>query len=84
MSMGKEVSIKIFKHCFSSDLINVKKSSSEKYQDKKPYKNLLIYFCDYVARNSIIPLKFIINKINWYIEEHNGNKYLIILQAKTH
>ena len=45
---------------------------------KKSYKNVFIYYIWYVATNSAKPLCFIINKINWYIEENNGNKYLTL------
>ena len=38
--------------------------------DKKPYKNIDIY-------NSVNPLYLIIGKADEYIQENNGNKYLL-------
>ena len=51
--------------------------------DEKLYKNILVYNIGYVTAkdlshatpNSVKPLYLIINKINWNIEEINGNKY---------
>ena len=59
---------------------------------EKSYKNVLIYHIGYltvkdlryIKINSIDPLHLIINKINGYIEERNGNKYLtIVLNAES-
>ena len=55
--------------------------------DKKPSKNILIYYIGYVTLkdrryikiNSVNPLYFIINEINGWIEESNGNKYLTLV-----
>ena len=53
--------------------------------DKNIYKNSDIYYIgyitikdfDYVNIQSVIPLYFIIGKVDGYIEEKNRNKYLI-------
>ena len=54
--------------------------------DKKSYKNIDIYYIgykalkgisDYNSINSVNPLYFIIGEVDGYIEEKNGNKYLI-------
>ena len=58
-------------------------------KDKKSYKNILIYYIGlvtvknlrYVIINSVNPLYAIIDKINGYIEESNGNKYLTLVPA---
>ena len=55
--------------------------------DKKSYKNILTYYIRYVTVkkvsfitiNSVSPLYLIIDKINGYIEESNGNKYLTLV-----
>ena len=33
----------------------------------------------YIKINSVTPLYIIINKVNWYIEEINGDKYLMLV-----
>ena len=48
------------------------------------YKNILIYYIGYatikdlkyVKINSVHPLYLILNKVNGYFEQINGNKYL--------
>ena len=55
--------------------------------DKKSYGYILIYYTGYmtvknlihITINSINPLSVIINKTNRYIEESNGNKYLMLV-----
>ena len=61
---------------------------------KKSYKNILIYYIGYVMVkelryvkfNSVNPLYLFVNKINGYIEESNGNKYLqfLLMEVKRH
>ena len=54
------------------------------YIDKKSYKNILIYYVEYVKIknskyikiNSVNLLYFISGKANGYFEEINGNEYL--------
>ena len=55
--------------------------------DEKSYKNILIYYNEYVTIkdlkyvniNSVNPLYLIIKKVNRYFEEINGNKYLTLI-----
>ena len=55
--------------------------------DEKSYKNILIYYNEYVTIkdlkyvniNSVNPLNLIIKKVNGYFEEINGNKYLTLI-----
>ena len=57
--------------------------------DKKSYKNIDIYYIgyitmkdsDYVKINSVNPLYLIIDKVDGYIEEKNGNKYLTLVST---
>ena len=54
--------------------------------DKRLYKNTDIYYVgyitvkdsDYLEINSVNPLYLIINEVDGYFEEINGNKYLTI------
>ena len=55
--------------------------------DKKSCKNIYIYYIgyitmkdsDYVKINSVNPLYLIIDKVDGYIKEKNGNKYLTLV-----
>ena len=58
--------------------------------DKKSYKNIGIYSTGYIAIKEIDdyeniyivnPLHLMIGKIDGYIEENNGNKYLVFTSA---
>ena len=54
--------------------------------DEKPYRNIFLYDIEYVmikkfiyvTINNVNPLYLIISKINDYIKESNGNKYLML------
>ena len=93
--MAKETNIKNGTYHFFNDLINVKKLDSSLLKtDKKSYKKIDIYNIGYIAikkiddhenNHSVNPLYLIVNHANGYIEEKNGNKYLIwmILLMKT-
>ena len=65
-------------------MINIKNFDSNLLKiDKKSYKNINIYYIgyitikDHVNINGVNPLYFIINEVDGYIEESNGNKYWI-------
>ena len=73
----KDMSIK-------SNIINVKKFDPNNVKiDEKLYKNIFIYYIEYVTFkeqknvkiNSVNPLYLVINKVNRYFEEINGNEY---------
>ena len=73
----KDMSIK-------SNIINVKKFDPNNIKiDEKLYKNIFIYYIEYVTIkeqknvkiNSVNPLYLLINKVNRYFEEINGNEY---------
>ena len=58
--------------------------------DKKSYKNIGIYSTGYIAIKEIDdyeniyivnPLHLMIGKLDGYIEENNGNKYLVFTSA---
>ena len=67
-------------------MINIKNFDSNILKiDKKPYKNITIYYIGYITIkdtayvniDSVNSLQLIFDKVDRYIEESNGNKYLI-------
>ena len=82
MSSLKEIFIKNCMCYFFDDMINIKDLDPKKIKtDEKSYENILIYHTEYVTLTTQkfivrIRLYFIINKINEYIEESDGKKYL--------
>ena len=80
----KEINIKNRTYYFFDDIINIKDFDSNLLKiDKKSDKNMDIYYIgyiiikdsDYVEINSVNPLYLIIDKVDGYIEEKNGNKF---------
>ena len=47
--------------------------------DGKSYKNILIYCISYATTSSVKPSHFITNKLNRYIKDSNGNKYVTLV-----
>ena len=82
MSSLKDIFIKNCMYYFFDDMINIKDLDPKKIKtDEKSYENILIYHTEYVTLTTQkfvvrIRLYFIINKINEYIEESDGKKYL--------
>ena len=69
-------------------MINIKNLDPNKIKiHEKSYKNILIYYIGYatiknlrcIKINSVNHLCLITHKINGYIEESNGNKYLTLV-----
>ena len=69
-------------------MININNLDPNKIKiHEKSYKNILIYYIGYVTFknlryvkiNSVNHLCLIAHKINGYIEQSNGNKYLILV-----
>ena len=83
----KEINIKNRTYYFLNDLINIKNFDSNLLKiDIKSYKHSDIYYIGYVTLKSIsdhesicseIPLYLIISKVDVYIEDSNGDKYLV-------
>ena len=80
----KEINIKYRTYYFFDDTINTEDFGSNLLKiGKKSYKNIDIYYIeyitmkdsDYVKINSVNPLYLIIDKVNGHIEEKNGNKF---------
>ena len=73
---------------FFDDMINIKTFDPNLLKiDKKLYKNLDIYYTgyitmkdsEYVKFNSVNLLYLIVNEVDGYIKEENGNKYLTLV-----
>ena len=84
----KDIDIKNQTYYFFIDIINVKNFDTNNIKiDEKSYKNILIYHIGYVIikdlkyikLNSVYPLYLIFSKVNGYLEEINGNKYLTLV-----
>ena len=86
MGKVKQTEIKNQTH-FYIDIINLENFESNLLKiDKKHYKEINIYYIGYIKAKkiddceniySIIPLYLLVNHASGYIEEKNGNKYLI-------
>ena len=87
MGTIKQIMMKNRSNYFYNDIIDIEAFDSNMLKlDKKSYKNLHIYNIGYVAIkeigygydiNSVNPLYLRIEKANGYIEETNGDKYLV-------
>ena len=86
----KEINIKYRTYYFFDDTINIEDFGSNLLKiGKKSYKNIDIYYIeyitmkdsDYVKINSVNPLYLIIDKVNGHIEEKNENKYLTLVST---
>ena len=82
-----QVKIKNRTYHFQNDMICLKKFESNLVKiDIKHYKNIDIYYIGYITIKkiddceniySVNPLYLLVNHASGYIEEKNGNKYLI-------
>ena len=88
MGEVKEINIKNRTYYFYNNIINLKNVVSDLLKiDKKHYKGINIYYIgyitikkkndDYESIYSVNPLYMQVNHASGYIEEKNGNKYLI-------
>ena len=87
MGEVKQINIKNRTYYFYNDMINIKDFEPNLLKiDKKSYKNINIYYIgyiiikkidDYESVYSVNPLYLRINHASGYVEEKNGNKYLI-------
>ena len=83
----KQINIKNRTYYFFYDIINIKDFDPSLIKiDKKPYKNISLYHIGYITIksisdcqniNSVNPVYLMIGEVNGFIEENNGNKYLI-------
>ena len=85
MGEVKQINIKNRTYYFYNDIIDLKDFDAKLLKiDKKSYKNIDIYYIGYIAikkiddyESSVNPLYLRINHASGYIEEKNGNEYLI-------
>ena len=87
MGKVKQIEIKNRTYYFYNDMINLKNFESNLLKiDKKHYKGIDIYYIGYITIkkigdckniHSVNPLHLLVNHASGYIEEKNGNKYLI-------
>ena len=83
----KELNIDNRTYYIYNDVINIKNFESNLLKiDRKSYKNIGIYNIGYITIKkiddyeniySVNPLYLLLNHANGYIEEKNGNKYMI-------
>ena len=85
MAITKQMNIKNRTYYFYNDLINIAEFDKRLLKlDKKTSRGFNIYYIVYVTKkpwwnvNSVNPLYFMINKIDGFIEEKHGDKYLSI------
>ena len=84
---AKQIEIKNRTYYFYNDMINLKYFDSNLLKiDKKHYKGVNICYVRYITIQrfddfeniySVNPLYLLVNHASGYIEEKNGNKYLI-------
>ena len=85
MGEVKQINIKNRTYYFYNNITDLKNFKPNLLKiDKKSYKNIDIYYIGYIAikkiddyESSVNPLYLRINHASGYIEEKNGNKYLI-------
>ena len=82
----KDIDIKNRTYYFFNDIINIKDFDSDNIKiDEKSYKDILIYYIGYVIIKkdlniySLNRFYLILNNVNGYFEEINGNRYLMLL-----
>ena len=91
MGKVKQIQIKSRIYYFYNGMINLKNVDSNLLKiDKKHYKGINIYYIGYITIKkideyesiySVNPLYLRINHASGYIEEKNGNKYLVFDSA---
>ena len=82
-----QIEIKNRTYCFYNDMINLRSLESNLLKiNKKHYKVIDIYYIGYITIkkigdceniHSVNPFYLLVNHASGYIEEKNGNKYLI-------
>ena len=87
MGRFKQIEIKNQTYYFYNNIINLKNFESNLLKiDKKHYKRIDVYYIGYITTKKIDdcenihsenPLYLLVNYASGYIEEKNGNKYLI-------
>ena len=94
MGETKELSIKNQMYYFLDDMIDIRNFHSNLLKiDKKPYKDIDIYYIGYITIkkfddceniHSVNPLYLVIHSATGYFNEKNGEKYLIISMTEEY
>ena len=94
MGKVKEINIKNQTYYFFNDMINIKDFHSNLLKiDKKPYKDIDIYYIGYITIkkfgdceniHSVNPLYLIIHSATGYFNEKNGENYLILSMTEKY
>ena len=88
----KDIEIKNRTYYFFNVIINKENFDPNNIKiDEKPWKDILIYYAGYVTikdwkyvkMNSENPVYLVFHKVNGYLEEINGNKYLMLLPTNA-
>ena len=94
MGKVKEINIKNQTYYFFNNMINIKDFHSNLLKiDKKPYKDIDIYYIGYITIkkfgdceniHSVNPLYLIIHSATGYFNEKNGENYLILSMTEKY
>ena len=77
-----EIDIKNCKYHFFDDMININDFNPKNIKvDKKSFKDILIYYIEYETSDGVELLFASFNRINEYIEDYNGSKYLALISV---
>ena len=88
---NKMSNIKNHTHYFFDDIINIKDFDPNNMNIyEKSYKNILIYYIAYVTTknlkyvkiSSVKPSHLMLNKMNGYFKETDGNMYLTLILSR--
>ena len=84
------MNIKNRTYYFYDDMVDIKNFDSNLLKlDKKSFKNIGVYFIGYITKkdeykiNSVNPLYILVHRINGFIEEKKGSKYLNIASTDS-
>ena len=88
MGKVKQIEIKYRTYDFYNEIINLKHFDSDLLKiDKKHNEKINIYYIGYITIDDceniyrVNPLYLLVNHASGYIEEKNGNKYLIFVDS---
>ena len=80
-----DINIKNRNYYFYDDMVHIKDFDSNLLKiDKTSYKNIAIYYTEYITRkdkykiNSVNPLYLLVHEVDGFIEEKERSKYLNI------
>ena len=81
----KQVNIKSKTYCFYDGMVNIKDFDPNLLKiDKKSFKNIGVYYIGYIKRkDSVNALYLLIHRIEGFIKEKEGNKYLSIASTDS-